>query len=257
MAPTGVRWRDCTWCNRGSSQWNIVVLSMRDCDWTAGSGDSARLKFPHHSHSGGLTRQPVNAHSRTVSCSGSTRVSVPVFQSANQQGVIVARQLEKNTVYVMIYSQIRSKQHLHFACWAAEIYIYFCASVARSVRGASCLSSAEVLQTLLQKNSTVLKQQLRSLLVPHITGHMFIHRHLFLSKRFIHCLCESLNRSYTGALTDHKGLIYFPDSDLSRLQTEQPDDVVLVIDAFPDLTSLYVCLERPRTNYILGRSNHL
>lgn len=88
-------------------------------------------------------------------------------------------------------------------------------------------------------------------------GSHVIHRHLFLSKRFIHCLCESLNRSYTGALTDHKGLIYFPDSDLSRLQMEQADDVVLVIDAFPDLTSLYVCFERPRKNYILGRSNHL
>lgn len=86
---------------------------------------------------------------------------------------------------------------------------------------------------------------------------MFIHRHLFLSKRFVRCRCESLNRSYTGALTDHKGLIYFPDSDLSRLQTEQADDVVLVIDAFPDLTSLYVCFERPRTNYMLGRCNHL
>lgn len=47
------------------------------------------------------------------------------------------------------------------------------------------------------------------------------------------------------------------ESDLSRLQTEQADDVVLVIDAFPDLTLLYVCFERPRTNYTLGRSNHL
>ena len=44
---------------------------------------------------------PTGEHSGAFS--GSTRVSVAVFQSANQQGVIVGRQLEKNTAYVTMY----------------------------------------------------------------------------------------------------------------------------------------------------------